>query len=530
MKSVNRSKHFCLLLTIVFGTITCQRPAEHPTFKNILVILADDHALNASGAYGNKRIQTPNIDRLASQGITFTRAYCNAPICSASRASLLTGKYPHATGVNLLFTPFQDEGNVTIGEHLQKQGYKTALFGKTHFNNWIWSSLYENDLPKHGFDTLVEKRQYQTWLQSQAQTSVPLDLDYYNREAAKNSIPEWMNARCLPHPVLDQYSEGTFYARQAISFLQQNKDQPFFLWLAFKEPHHPYYFPIEYADKYQGDDMILPKGSPEDDRWIPEKFRNLSDDEKKGIIAAYYTSTEYMDKNIGLVLDALETLGLEEETAVLYISDNGYLLYDHKRFEKHTMWEEAIAQPMIVRLGKQFRAGQKEDALVEYVDIVPTLLELTGNQTLNETQGKSFLKALTDEASEHKSIAFSEYLEDNLAMVCTKDWKYIFTTGRRDLGIGYQTGYGPSGIVHRLYDLKNDPTESRNVSGLPENAETLKQLQQEMLQVFMNTHPESALCPKDLTLEGKLVWFCEPRDIGADQSLEDIPWRVYNKQ
>lgn len=517
-----------LITAICFLFLSCQKTAKHHTFQNIVVVLADDHALKVTGAYNNDLIRTPNMDRLAGEGLTFTRAYCNAPICSASRASLLTGKYPHATGVNLLFTPFPDEGNTTIGEHLQEQGYQTALFGKTHFNNWMWSSLYKDGLPKHGFDTLVQRGEYQSWLKAQNVPSPPDSLEYYDREAARGIIPEWMNARCLPHPIHDAQSEGTFYANQAVEFIRQNQNNPFFVWLAFKEPHHPYYFPMEYADKYDPATITLPEGSPEDDRWIPEKFRGLTDDEKRGIISAYYTSTEYMDKNLGLVLDALEELELEEETIVLYISDNGYLLYEHKRFEKHTMWEEAIRQPLIIRPGKSFRPGEKEGALVEYIDVMPTLLDLIGVKGIDETQGKSFRDVLQGNASEHKEIAFSEYLEDNLAMVCNKKWKYVFTTGRRDLGIGYQTGYGPSGIVHRLYDLENDPGESKSVAKLPELADTLQLMQEEMLEVFMETHPESDQCPEGLTLEGKLVWFCEPRDVGADQSLRDFPWRVFH--
>jgi choline-sulfatase len=110
-------------------------------------------------------------------------------------------------------------------------------------------------------------------------------------------------------------------------------------------------------------------------------------------------------------------------------------------------------------------------------------------------------------------------------MVTSKKWKYVFTTGSRDLGIGYATGYGPSGIVHRLYDLENDPQESENVAEA--YPEIMKQMQQEMLQRIMETHPDAKQCPEELTLEGKLVWFCEPRDVGTDQSLTDEPVRVF---
>ncbi len=503
--------------SIVFG---CNNAGG---LRNVVVILADDHARNVSGLYGNEIIRTPNIDRLASEGITFSNAYCNAPICSASRQSLLTGKYPHATGVNLLFTPFPDEKNTTIAEHLKKFNYKTAIIGKTHWNNWLWNSIYANGLPHHGFDVIIEDVAYRDFLKDNPQPALPADLEYYSKESLTNGVAEWMNSRVLPHPVDDAHSLGTFFSKEAIRFMENNKSEPFFLWLAYKEPHHPYYFPIEYSGKYSPAEMTLPVGSPEDDRWIPEKFRNLTEDEKRGIIAAYYTSTEYMDKNIGLVLDALENLGLEENTLVIYISDNGYLLYDHKRFEKHTMWEESVHQPIIVRAGSASKIGVSSDAIVEYVDIVPTIMDLLHKPTLSEAQGVSFAAVIQNQAKTHKDYAFSEYLEDNMAMVCDREWKYVFATGCRDLGIGYKTGYGPSGIVHRLYNLQVDTKESRNLAADPAHREILQKFQQIMLEHFLKTHPDAANCPNGLTLEGKLVWFCEPRDIGADQSAEDKP-------
>ncbi|MBI9070233.1 MAG: sulfatase-like hydrolase/transferase [Melioribacteraceae bacterium] len=516
------------IIVIILFVVSTLMARELPKIKNVVVIIADDHALNVTGAYGNKYIKTPSIDKLAEEGIKFTNSYCNSPICSASRQSLLTGKYPHATGVNLLFTPFPDEGNTTIAEHLQDHNYKTALFGKTHFNNWVWYDLYKNGLPKHGFDTLVQNREYNKYYNSLEKMELPTDQKFYNSEQIdKENIAEWMNCNALPHPVYDKNSSGTFYANEAIDFIRQNKENPFFVWLAFHEPHHPYYFPIEYEDKYDPAEIPLPKGSLEDDRWIPEKFKNLTLDEKRGIISAYYCSVEYMDKNIGLVTAAIDEMGLSGNTLIVYISDNGYLLNDHKRFEKHTMWEEAIRQPMIIKAGDDFRHGEKSDALIEYVDIVPTILDMIDVTPLKEAQGSSFLEVIKGFSSSHKEYAFSTYLEDNLAMITDSKWKYVFTTGSRDLGIGYKTGYGPSGITHRLYDLINDPKETTDVSKKKENQELLMNLKNRLLKSFIETHPDANKLPNSLTLDGKLVWFCEPRDVGADQSLDPIPVKVF---
>lgn len=516
-------KLFGLIFLVCCNTLCAQKI---PNIKNVVVIIADDHAKHVTGTYGDKIIKTPSLDKLAAKGTRFNYAYCNSPICSASRQSLLTGKYPHATGVNLLFTPFPDEGNITIAEQLKKSGYATALVCKSHFNNWMQGGFYKDGLPKHGFDTLIQQQEYDKFLSTRQKIKVPDSLEYYDPHVARDNIAAWMNWKALPQAVFDAESSGTFYANAAIDFIDHHKEKPFFLWLAFFQPHHPYYFPLEYAGRYKANDMTLPQGSAEDDRWVPEIFKNLSDKERRGIIAAYYTATEYMDKNVGLVISALEKMKILDETLIVYLSDNGYLLNDHKRFEKHTMWQEATNQPMIIRIGKDFRTKQVSDALVEYIDVVPTILDLLGVEQIPGSQGKSF-RSVFEGGSEFKDFAFSEYLEDNLAMITTKRWKYMFTSGRRDLGIGYKTGLGPPGVVHRLYNLENDPAETTNLAYQPAYRDTLQQLKNVMLQKFLSTHPDATKCPGSLTLDGKLAWFCEPRDVGTDQSYEDVPFRYF---
>jgi len=158
----------------LLGIVSCNKETERNIkFQNVLVIVADDHAYTTAGCYGNEKIKTPNIDRLAKQGIRFTNAYSNSPICSASRQSMLTGKYPHATGVNLLFTPFNDEQNYTIAEHLRASGFKTGIIGKTHFNDWIYWNYWE-EWPDYGFDSKVSA---QDWKHSLLVTSNLITAD-----------------------------------------------------------------------------------------------------------------------------------------------------------------------------------------------------------------------------------------------------------------------------------------------------------------------------------------------------------------
>jgi len=322
----------------------------------------------------------------------------------------------------------------------------------------------------------------------------------------------WLNAEALPAGVYEEESDGTFLATEAMEFLEQNRENPFCLWVSFYEPHSPFNFPIEYQDLYAPGDMPLPEMGPEDEIWMPAIFSDLTDEEKRGIVSAYYSSVEYLDSNIGRVLDALAEHGLDESTLVVYVGDHGYLLGHHGRFEKHMMWEQAVRAPLIMknipRLGEQ----RSTDALVEFIDIVPTILDILDLPELPGAQGRSLVPLLDEKTDEHRSYVFSEFLPDNKAMVRTKKWKYVFHSGKRDLGMGYATGNPPLGINHRLYDLESDPEETTNLASLSQHGAVLNELQQLMIQRFMETDPRAEALPPDLSIDQTLSWFCDPPD------------------
>ena len=474
---------------------------------NVIVIIGDDHSTGATGCYGNEIVSTPNIDHMARQGVLFENAYSNAPVCSASRQSILTGKYPHATGVTLLRTPFRDDINVTVPEHLRKLGFKTGVVGKTHFNN------YEPDPPDHGFDYMADFKEYRNSKIMPVPDSIPVLKEW---RPFVDPARIWLNADRLPSAYHEGDGWAAWTAKKSIEFIRENKANRFCLWVGFHEPHSPFNFPVEYRNMYDPADMPLPAGSPEDDRWVPEIFSDLSEADKRGIIASYYTSVEYMDHCIGLILDELKLLGLAENTLLIYIGDQGYLLGDHKRFEKHTMWEPAIRAPLIMRMGGRYGTGVRHDALTEFIDLAPTMLDLLGVEAMPGIQGKSLLPVLGGEQREIREYAFAEFLEDNKAMICNHQWKYVFTTGQRDLGQGYATGYGPSGVLHKLYNLTEDPDETTDLGKDTEHAEIVTGMQRQMLNRFMDTHPDAMNLPEGLSIEEKLIWFCEPRDIGSE--------------
>lgn len=498
-----------LVLFTVATLISCnegQKTGENSPLQNIVFIIGDDHAAYALGCYGNMNIKTPNLDKMAARGVRFTHAYANAPMCSASRQSILTGKYPHASGVTLLRTSFPDT-EITIAEHLKQFGYTTGIIGKNHFNNNL----------SHGFDTLITRRDFSNYIQKNRTRTTPDSISVRPPwKPFRDHSRVWLNAEMLPSQFYDEESSGTYLANKAVDFIEVNQNNKFCLWLGFHEPHSPFNFPIEYTGKYQPENMPFPTGSPEDDRWIPLEFKDLTEDERRGIIAAYYTSVEYLDKNIGLVLDKLESLGLDENTMVVYIGDHGYLLNHHKRFEKHMMWEEAVQAPLIIQSAGKYGEGKAFDQQVEFVDLVPTILDELGIHSMDNLQGKSLLPLLKQENNQHKPYIFSEFLADNKAMVRTPEWKYIFTSGKRDLAQGYATGNPPSGILHRLYDQQNDPNEHSDVAAASENQEVLANLQSALLDWFMQTHPKAEDLPEGLSLDEQLSWFCEPPDASGD--------------
>lgn len=476
----------------------------------MLIIIGDDHSANVLGAYGNDIVKTPNLDRMASRGVRFEQAYANAPLCSASRQSLITGRYPHATGVTLLRTAFPEE-QVTLADHLQEAGYVTGIIGKNHFNSD----------QNHGFGLKIERNDYRAYREQNPGRAVPDTVDVRPQwKPFRDPARIWLNAEALPGDSYDADDIGTWYAQQTSQFLANHQDTSFCLVVGFHEPHSPFNFPVEFAQKYDPSDMPLPSGSSEDDRWIPEEFRDLTEEERRGIISAYYSSVEYLDKNVGIILNQLDSLGLSENTLVVYLGDHGYLLNDHKRFEKHMMWEPAVQAPLLMQAVGHLPEGQELEPMVEFVDVVPTILEAINAPSLPSVQGKSLMPIIQQQTNTHKEYVFSEFLADNKAMVRSDRWKYIFTTGQRDLAQGYATGYPAPGITHRLYDVVNDPNETKNLYDDPALTDTVQHLQNQLIDWFRQTHPNPATVSREWTIEQQLVAFCEPPDEGADLNAE----------
>lgn len=474
---------------------------------NVLWICADDLAPYACGAWGGKA-RTPQIDRLAARGMRFDRAFCNAPVCTASRQSFLTGRYPRTIGVTQLSTALP-ESEVTLAELLRDAGYDTASIGKMHFNSQL----------KHGFNLRLDAPEHQQMLKARGATAVPADLEVQPPwRPFKDPARIWLNSACRPVGIVDADMPGTWYAEKAAEFLQSHRkgvtgDQPFFLMVSFTEPHSPFHFPVEFRDRLHPDEFAIPRLGKDDDTQIPAIFRGLSDSEKQGIAAAYHTSVEFLDRNVGRVLDALEASGHLDDTLVVFTGDHGYLLGHHGRFEKHCCFDEAIRAPLIVAPPAKRPAAQATSALVEFIDIAPTILDYCHVGVPSTIQGRTLRPLLTGQATRHRERVFVEYSENEEGAVRDERWKFIYGTGKRERQDGYTTGLPLPGRTIRLYDLENDPGELINLADRPDQSKRVAEFTRLLAEHLKSTARQPELIPQSDDVNAVIDACLQPHDV-----------------
>jgi choline-sulfatase len=470
---------------------------------NFLFLVADDHAGYVLGADGNRLARTPHLDRLAREGTRFAQHYCNSPVCTPSRQSFFTGLLPHATGVTRLPTPLSED-RATLARRFREAGYATAVFGKMHFNRPGRAGL-------HGFDiACTEDVLAKNWEATVKPSALPA------RVATKppwrpfqDPARIWLNAEKLPYPRQDAQMKSCYLVSEAERFLEEHRDRPFALWASFSEPHSPYDFPVEYSRRYSPRQFTPYRMGLEDAAQIPRVFRDLTSADRSGIMAAYYTSVEFLDRNVGRLLEKLRALNLDRDTLVVYMADHGYCLGQHGRFEKHCGYDPALRVPLLMRWPGRIRRGVVRD-LTEHVDVPATIADLLGIEAPEGRHGRSLRPYLEDGATAPRDHIFSEYLENEEAYIRTQQWKFIYCSGRRARGDGYITDNPTPGRYVRLYDLKNDPGEFTNVASA--NGEVVTRMRTLMLDRFRATHPESSGEPRGLSAEESLDWYLRPRD------------------
>jgi len=472
-----------------------------PNGPNLLIVVGDDHGGGTLGIEGDPRQATPRLDALARAGVLFERAYCNSPLCTPSRQSLITGMLPHAVGVTQLATRLSDQV-LTLGEWLRDQGYHTAAIGKMHFNG----------PSTHGFIERIDKPDWESYLRAHAP-----------REAARrrpwrpfvDPAAKWLNSDCRSSGLGEESMEATYFVNEAIRVIKANQYRPFAMVVGFNEPHSPFAFPREWHGRFNPSQFQVPPVSERDRLEQPAIFASLTPQQVLGVQAAYFTSLSFMDSQIGRLIDALDESGLASQTLVVYVGDNGYMLGRHGRFEKHCFYEPAVRIPIIMRWSNHIPANLRISEMVEMVDVLPTVLNLMQLPVPPKRQGIDLMPlVLGKPQAKGRDLVFSEYTENEEAMVRSHRYKLIVGSGRRLRQDGYQTRQPLPlpGPYKRLYDLVEDPGETRDLSADSRLAAVKSDLLERMYQRLVTTRDGLEPVPAGLSHLETIHWCLVPRD------------------
>lgn len=442
-----------------------------PPPPNILWLCTDQQRFDTIGALGNSLVNTPNIDRLAAEGVSFSNAFCQSPVCSPSRASFLTGRYPRTTRCR------QNGQQIPADEILVPKifrdaaGYTCGLAGKLHLASCSGDKVerriddgYADEhfhWSHHPQPNWGEKNAYQQWLHDKGLT---WDKIYDNPPA---------DSPFIRHGVPAEHHQTTWCAEKTIDFIHENRSGKrwFFSFNCF-DPHHPFDPPPEHLSKYDPSGMPLPKyreGELEnkpvfqqlDHEWAhnnPGEFHAgaMTDDDRRNVTAAYYAMCELIDDQVGRILDALDEAGQRENTIVIFMSDHGEMLGDHGLYFKGPhFYDEAIRVPLILRYPGHFKENHRVNALIELVDLAPTLLEAAGiDPPSDRLQGKSLLPLLKGETNTHRDAIFCEYYN---SWTHRSAYATCLRTTTHKLVRYHATDEG------EFYDLESDPGEFENL-------------------------------------------------------------------
>lgn len=448
------------LLTFTVSMLVQAQP--QPPRLNVLFLIADD-LNNDLGTYGST-VRSPNIDRLAARGVRFDRAYDQYPLCNPSRASLLTGRRPDATGVlsnpgkNPMSPHFREKlpGAVTLPQAFRANGWLSARIGK------LYHYGVPNNIGTAGLDD------YPSW----DLTINPRGRDRESHHKIFSLLPGQFGATLswLADEGRDSEQTDGIAALEAVRLLERFKrdNQPFFLAVGFYRPHTPYVAPKEYFALYPRDRIDLPRLSDDDRARRPEAaYRSaykeqdvMTDDQRREAIQAYWASTTFMDAQVGQVLDALDRLGLADSTIVVFTSDHGYHLADHGLWQKRSLFERSARVPLIIAAPRAKARGAAARGLAELVDLYPTLAQLTGIKSSTPLDGVSLAPMLDDPSVSVKDAAFTQ--AQNGYAVRTDRWRYIEWDAGRE---GAQ-----------LYDMERDPGETTNLAQDARHAATVAEL------------------------------------------------------
>ena len=399
---------------------------------NVVFIIVDEWRAQALGCMGNSEIQTPNLDKLASEGMLMRHTLANTPVCCPARSCMLTGNYVSKTGMVANDLRLR-ESEITMGDLFGKAGYKTGYVGKWHLDG---GPRFPGYIPpgrrRHGF---------QHWAANECNHNY-----FYNWYFRDENVPI----------VTEEYMPDV-WTRLAVEFLYESQDRPFFLTLSIGAPHDPYVVPEKYLKMYDPDKLTMRPN------WV-EGVAQAGRDK----VAAYYAACTAIDDQIGLLMKTLDELGLKDNTIVMFTSDHGNMLGSQGMILKRKPWEESIRVPGIIRCPKLIEAGQKSDALFCQVDYAPTLLSMCGLPVPSDMQGSDQSAVVTGKQAKGADAAYFQIFGPYLSSKLKAGWRGVRT--ERYMYARWKQG------PWLLYDLKNDPYEMKNLVNDPAHASVMKDL------------------------------------------------------
>lgn len=489
---------------------------------NLLLITSDQQHWDTLGI-SNPRISTPALDRMAKEGLVCERAYCPNPTCSPSRSSIVTGLYPSWHGCWTIGTKLPEDVP-TVGERLQSLGYATALIGKGHFHplastpespsiechprlrdldfwrgfHGPWYGFQHVELARGHADEHLVGQHYALWMEERGLSNW---RDYFQPWPPDPEAPTRRHSWDLP----EQYHYTTWTGQRTIARLEQYaaEEKPFFLWASFHDPHPPYLVPEPWASQYRPEDMRpghLEEGELD---LLPPHFRmtqerdpdfsayretfgphgmhsHLQDEEEmKRDMAVYYGMVSFMDHWIGRILEALDRLGMAENTLVVFATDHGHFLGHHGLTAKGPFhFEDMLRVPMIVRYPAVVPAGRRTRALQSLVDLAPTFLRAVGAEPPGRMQGVNQLPCWADEEPRVRDHVIVENRFEP-----TRVHLRTYVNDRYKITVYRGQPYG------EMFDLEADPEERRNLWDDPAHAEAKSKLLHELAQAEIAREP-----------------------------------------
>jgi len=450
-----------LLFTLTFSFWAKAQESK----PNVIFISVDDLRPDL-GCYDNPIMQTPNIDKFSADAVQFNKAYCQVPVCGASRSSLHSGLRPTRTRFTKAASEIDHDAPdvVTLGQHFKENGYYTLSYGKVI----------------HGYKDAAER----TWSEYHPAENM---FEYQNEEnkayeaLAKTTKRKYKHAAAYEKSINTKdtdFLDGRTLNRVSKRLEDLKKEKkPFFLAVGFARPHLPFVAPKRFWDLYDEKDIkeannyYLPKNAPQIamSKWgelrayrgIPKKGNIQDKQVRLNLKHGYYASVSFSDYLVGKLIDKLKKLNLYENSIIVLLGDHGYQLGEHTMWAKHTNFDIALNTPLIIKSPK----GQhhKTNALAELVDVFPTLSDLAGIPILKENQGKSLTPILEDEKAQVHPYAISRWRTGN----SVKDNRYRYTEFTNKDG---------KVTARMLYDHQTDPDENINIANNPEKAKIIAKM------------------------------------------------------